>query len=246
MAGINATDGEAAKPSVYLSYHSKAEQSVAPIRDGLIRAGFCVFSTSPPPGAVWSRWVRSQVNKADVVVVLLTGEYFSGDGVLLELAEALDSGKRILPVILESGAEIPAVVRGYRAVNLVGRADRDRYLGPLLEALSVDEPPVDRVSEIGEVEAQERLLRRETEEQARSIEQIEIEDRDKLVDASLTTAGFASGTTVGIAIAGPVGGLLGGVIGVAVSRYLASKKSRRPKSQSSPDSPAPSGVSHDA
>ncbi|MFF4402165.1 toll/interleukin-1 receptor domain-containing protein [Streptomyces sp. NPDC001480] len=246
MAEESEKDEDVSRPSIYLSYLNEAENAVAPIRDRLTVIGFKVYPTPPPPGSAWTRWVRGQVNDADVVVVLLTGNYFSGDGVLLELAEALDSEKKIIPVLLESGAAIPAVLRGYQSVVLSGRADSDDYLNPLLEALSVNEPPVDRVSEIGQIEAQERLLRRETEEQARSIEEVHRQDRDKLADASLTSTAFASGTMIGMALGGPISAVVGGIVAAGISAAIAAAKKRRSKSESSVDSPSPTGAPHDA
>jgi hypothetical protein len=214
--------------TVYLSYSRTAEAEVAVIRRALEDSGFKVRPVSPRPGSAWARFYREQLDGSDVVVVVLTRNYLSSENSLLELAESLDAGKRIVPVVLDDDAVVPAVLRGYRAVDMT-HGQGQGSIASVIDAVngSQSDLPLNALEERSKVEAQEVLLRRELDAQARTIEQIKRQDEKLVTGAFPATAAIFGGTTVGAAILGPAGAVIGGIIGAGIAGLMSRVARRR-------------------
>jgi hypothetical protein len=127
--------------SVFLSRASVDEQLAEQVRKGLESQGLKVWSDqSIAPGEVWGGSIDAALEDADSFVFLLGSRSSPGPWTSLELGKALASGKRVVPVLVEPDAEVPAMLQGYQYLDLSDPAARDRGIGRLSKALESPRP----------------------------------------------------------------------------------------------------------
>jgi hypothetical protein len=122
--------------NVFLSHSSVDERLADQVRSGLERHGLEVWSDrSIKPGDVWGGSIGAALSEADSFVFLLGSRSASGPWTSLELGKALASGKRVVPVLADPDAEVPALLQGYQYLDLSDPSARDRGIGQLSKVL---------------------------------------------------------------------------------------------------------------
>lgn len=126
--------------SVFLSYSHLSPEVAYEIRDGLKKAGVVVLSDDDiAPGQSLSTAISAALRHADAFVIVMTRDSSKSQWARLELGAALASGKPVLPVLAEDGADVPLILRDRVYVDMREPGTRARGLGALLQALK--EPP---------------------------------------------------------------------------------------------------------
>ena len=122
--------------TVFLSHASVDEQLADQVREGLERRGIKVWSDQLiEPGDAWSGSIESALRNADSFIFLLGSHSMLGPWTSLELGKALASGKRVIPVLAEHDAEVPAVLQSYQYLDLSDPAGREQGIGRLSHVL---------------------------------------------------------------------------------------------------------------
>lgn len=102
---------------VFLSHASTDQDAAAAISRSFWQAGCQVWTDRDQrPGDQWTRAVERQIDRADVVVVLVSPASYRSDWVRAELLRAVRRGKRIVPVVLEPGADLPLPLEGLHRI----------------------------------------------------------------------------------------------------------------------------------
>ena len=242
--GIETKRDQSSMP-VYLSYIHEDERDIEFIRNALLQAGIKARPTSPIPGSSWTQHYRQELLSADAVLVILTEHYRIASFVFAELAEAIDAGKRIVPILISKDANVPAVLGPYQALDLTDPNSRQERLEWLISRLIEGSlgRQVDPGEELEKIKIQESLLHWEEEAQRRQIDVLDEREKSTLATAtgaaaaiaggaavgSLATTAIASGAAIG-SLVGPIGTIIGGAAGGAIAAYyrrrLSSDKSR--------------------
>lgn len=140
-------------PGVFLSYSRQDEAVARSIVEHLRKAGIEVWSDAwVTPGANIAATLGEHIDQADTVLVLLSREAASSEWVRMEAAAAVaaesrDPEKRLIPVILEKGVDVPFLLRNYRFVDLSDPRERDTVLSELANTLARPSVAVDKVAE---------------------------------------------------------------------------------------------------
>jgi hypothetical protein len=74
-----------------------------------------------PPGARWDAEIEKALEESEIFMVILTPASAKSENVLDEIGYAIDSGKRILPVLLET-ATIPLRLRRFQYVDFTSKS----------------------------------------------------------------------------------------------------------------------------
>jgi hypothetical protein len=99
---------ENVRPSVFISYSRPDSHLAARLASRLSEAGADVFLDSNlAAGANFSQVLVEAIDRSDYVVALVSPDYLASDWAQGELAAALSSRKRVLPVLVR-----PTVVEG--------------------------------------------------------------------------------------------------------------------------------------
>jgi hypothetical protein len=69
-------------------------------------------------GQSWTKEIERAIDRADVVTVILTIASFKSETVRAELLRARRKGKRIVPVMVAEGTDVPLVVEPLQRVVL--------------------------------------------------------------------------------------------------------------------------------
>ena len=74
-----------------------------------------------PLGARWDREVEKALKESEIFLIILTSASVASENVLDEIGYAIDSGKRILPILLEE-CEIPLRLRRFQYVDFTNKS----------------------------------------------------------------------------------------------------------------------------
>lgn len=86
------------------------------VRATLEKSGCSVWSDARiRPGERWARAIERAIDKSDTVVALIGSHCLFCDS---EILRATRKGKRIVPVLLWNGAEIPLLLEPFQRVQL--------------------------------------------------------------------------------------------------------------------------------
>lgn len=127
---------------VFLSYARDDQVAARLIADRLSQAGYSVFVDfdSLVSGADWSERIRTALESASAVLVLLSSNSRRSSWVQDEVQTALESKKLVIPVLLDEGAKenwLWPLVATRQSVSLNLRSgDLDEQLDHLLQGLS--------------------------------------------------------------------------------------------------------------
>ena len=104
---------------VFLSYsHANAPAAHTAARK-LEAAGCSVWiDTRERAGTEWTRDVEAAIDRADVVVTLLSSTAYRSYWVRAEQLRAVRKNKRIIAVVVEPGADVPLTVEGLQHITL--------------------------------------------------------------------------------------------------------------------------------
>lgn len=121
---------------IFLS-HGSADRSLAEeLRRSLEREGFEVWSDHAlNPGDLWADSIGAALREADSFVFLVGRNESESTWASIELGQALASGKKVVPVITEPEAEIPALLQGYQFLDLSDRQAVESAITRLVGAL---------------------------------------------------------------------------------------------------------------
>jgi putative Mn2+ efflux pump MntP len=121
---------------VFLSYAYGDKPLADILRRGLEDCGFRVWSDEPArPGESVSELIASGINAADAFVVVLGRNTTSRQWSMLEIGGAIASGKPIVPVLIDRGAEVPRLLSDRQYLDFSDRASRPQKLAELCEAV---------------------------------------------------------------------------------------------------------------
>jgi hypothetical protein len=120
---------------VFLSY-SLADHALArQIEQGLRACGSDVWTAAITPGESLSESISNALNEADAYVLLLTHNASKSQWASLEAAGAVASGRRVIPVLGEPGAEVPLILKDRIYLDFTDQATRPEAIERLCEAL---------------------------------------------------------------------------------------------------------------
>ena len=121
---------------VFLSHRAAEREFAEQIRVALERSGFYVWSDEEiRPGDSLPGSLGTALKSADAVVLLLAGGSSQGPWVSLELGTAIAMGKRVIPVLVEPGAEVPVLLEGIQYLDLSDPSTREREIERLAAAV---------------------------------------------------------------------------------------------------------------
>ena len=110
------------QPLTFISY-SRADNSFAlELARELRASGFNIWldQLDIPTGCRWDDEVEKALMQCDIFLVILTPHSIGSNNVKDEIGYAIDSNKRILPVLLENAA-VPFRLRRFQYVNFTGK-----------------------------------------------------------------------------------------------------------------------------
>jgi hypothetical protein len=149
--------------NVFLSY-ARADQELASQVESTLRScGFDTWSADRElrVGEMWSDVIARALRRADAFVVLLTRKYSQSEWGRVELGTAIASGKPVIPILAEKGADVPSLLRGIIYLDLTDGRDKASQLASLCEILSRGLPPPSRQAGIEAVQQASDALREE-------------------------------------------------------------------------------------
>jgi len=150
--------------NVFLSYAAADRELAAEVAAGLQDCGHRVWSDDTiPPGQSFSGAMAVAMREADAFVFLLTKGYARGEWARLESGVAIASGRRVIPVVAEAGAEIPPLLRDLRALDLTDPRSRAAAIARLCRSLEQPVAPVPLQAGIEAVGAASQALHVERE-----------------------------------------------------------------------------------
>jgi len=136
----------------FLSYSRVNQDFALKLAEELKSEGFDIWfdQLDIPPGARWDTEIEKALEEADIFMVIITPDSAKSDNVLDEIGYAIDTGKRILPVLLEAAA-LPLRLRRFQYVDFTSKSFNEgiksarELLGALIDqpTLSDGEVPVE-------------------------------------------------------------------------------------------------------
>jgi hypothetical protein len=98
-------DDDSGGPSVFISYAHPDARFAEHLKEKLYSAGVdnTVLDRDLPAGESFSDVLNDAIDQVDVVVVLMSPDYFSSRWAQWELAKALSSKKRVIPILVRPG-----------------------------------------------------------------------------------------------------------------------------------------------
>ncbi|HET9909738.1 MAG TPA: TIR domain-containing protein [Anaerolineales bacterium] len=107
----------------FLSYSRVNKDFALKLAKELKSEGFDVWldQLDIPPGARWDAEVEKALAESEIFMIIITPASAKSENVLDEIGYAIDSGKRILPVLLET-ATIPLRLRRFQYVDFTSKS----------------------------------------------------------------------------------------------------------------------------
>lgn len=112
------------KPKIFISYSRKDSAYAELLSDLLQEKGYDTWTWAAWTdkkvniGENWREVIESQLKNANVVVSLVSSDYFNSEFSLIELGAAYGLGKKIVPILLSGNAnDIPFVFKKFRMLD---------------------------------------------------------------------------------------------------------------------------------
>ena len=107
----------------FLSYSRVNKDFAAKLAEELKSEGFDIWfdQLDIPPGARWDAEIEKALEESEIFMVIITPASAKSENVLDEIGYAIDSGKRILPVLLET-ATLPLRLRRFQYVDFTSKS----------------------------------------------------------------------------------------------------------------------------
>ena len=107
----------------FLSYSRTNKDFAVKLAKELKSEGFHIWvdQLDIPPGARWDAEVEKALEESEIFMVIITPASAKSENVLDEIGYAIDSGKRILPVLLET-ATLPLRLRRFQYVDFTSKS----------------------------------------------------------------------------------------------------------------------------
>ena len=107
------------QPAVFISYARSEAQFASHLRDRLSAADIDVhWDMELPAGSSLSDVLKTSIDAADIVIVLISPDYFSSKWAQAELATALSAKKRVLPILVRPG-EVEGPLAYYQHLDAI-------------------------------------------------------------------------------------------------------------------------------
>jgi hypothetical protein len=131
----------------FISYSRTNKDFAVKLTRGLRSAGYPVWfdQFDIPTGSRWDDEVEKALRDSSIFMIILTPASISSENVKDEIGYAIDHGKRILPVLLES-CDVPLRLRRFQYVDFTGKSFEEGFesakelLGELVDETSVPLP----------------------------------------------------------------------------------------------------------
>jgi len=107
----------------FLSYSRINKDFAVKLAKELKSEGFHIWldQLDIPPGARWDAEVEKALKESEIFMIIITPASAKSENVLDEIGYAIDSGKRILPVLLET-ATLPLRLRRFQYVDFTSKS----------------------------------------------------------------------------------------------------------------------------
>src|ERR1044071_6343572 len=107
----------------FLSYSRIDKDFALKLAKTLKSEGFSIWldQLDIPPGARWDAEVEKALEESEIFMIIITPASAKSENVLDEIGYAIDSGKRILPVLLET-ATLPLRLRRFQYVDFTSKS----------------------------------------------------------------------------------------------------------------------------
>ena len=107
----------------FLSYSRINKDFAVKLAKELKSEGFHIWfdQLDIPPGARWDAEVEKALEESEIFMVIITPASAKSENVLDEIGYAIDSGKRILPVLLETST-LPLRLRRFQYVDFTSKS----------------------------------------------------------------------------------------------------------------------------
>jgi len=108
---------------IFLSYSRINKDFAVKLAKELKSEGFDIWfdQFDIPPGARWDAEIEKALEESEIFMVILTPASAKSENVLDEIGYAIDSGKRILPVLLETST-LPLRLRRFQYVDFTSKS----------------------------------------------------------------------------------------------------------------------------
>jgi hypothetical protein len=110
-------------PSIFISYVSSDREIAERLRSHLARCGLRTFDGSLlTAGSNWRAEIQQGINSANACIFLISKSALEREGVYTEVAAAVaaqahDPSKRIIPVLLARGIDLPPLLSSYQWID---------------------------------------------------------------------------------------------------------------------------------
>jgi hypothetical protein len=107
----------------FISYSRVNKDFAAKLAKELKSEGFDIWfdQLDIPPGARWDAEIEKALEESEIFMVIITPASAKSENVLDEIGYAIDTGKRILPVLLEA-ATLPLRLRRFQYVDFTSKS----------------------------------------------------------------------------------------------------------------------------
>ena len=107
----------------FISYSRVNKEFAAKLAEELKSEGFDIWfdQLDIPPGARWDTEIEKALEESEIFMVIITPASAKSNNVLDEIGYAIDTGKRILPVLLEA-ATLPLRLRRFQYVDFTSKS----------------------------------------------------------------------------------------------------------------------------
>ena len=114
------------QPLTFISYSRADSEFALELANELRSSDFNIWldQLDIPPGGRWDDEVERALRYCDIFMVILTPHSIDSNNVKDEIGYAIDSNKRILPVLLENAA-VPFRLRRFQYVDFTGKSYED-------------------------------------------------------------------------------------------------------------------------
>ena len=127
-------------PDVFISYARKDRQIVLRLASALEAGEWRVWVDTEdiPPTADWSEELAVGIRTAHTFIFVISPRSVRSEYCLHELDQALELGKRLVPVVVEDAGAVPEALAARQYIYLRGKDDFDASLQTLTTALGTD------------------------------------------------------------------------------------------------------------
>jgi hypothetical protein len=147
---------ETQQRKTFLSYSRTDKDFALRLAKELKAEGFHIWldQLDIPPGARWDAEVEKALEESEIFMIIITPASAKSENVLDEIGYAIDSGKRILPVLLET-ATLPLRLRRFQYVDFTSKSFNEgiESARELLKTL-IAQPTIPNREVQGETQAQ--------------------------------------------------------------------------------------------